>query len=193
MALGPTEIGTIAEETERIARAAFPKGTAYMPMRDAVGVLFGEADWTARYAREGQPGWTAWRLMRVRVMQLGAGLSDRQAADGVPGRIAWKYALGLELDASGFDVRVLSEFRDRLIEGQAEQYLFERMLDRFKALGLLKAGGQQRTGSPHVLAAVRALNRTVLVGQTLRAALNQLAVVVPEWLREVAPADWYAR
>jgi transposase len=193
MSLGPTEMGTIPEETERIARAAFPKGNLYMRMRDELGVLFDEADWKVLYARVGQRGWAAWRLMLVTVMQFGEGLSDRQAADAVRGRIDWKYALGLELDDSGFDFSVLSEFRERLIEGQAEQYLFEIMLGRFKALGLLKARGQQRTDSTHVLAAVRALNRTVLVGETLRAVLNQLAVVVPEWLREQVPADWYER
>ena len=33
------------------------------------------------------------------------------------------------------------------------------MLERFSALGLLKARGQQRTDSTHVLAAVRNLRR----------------------------------
>src|SRR5262245_60659252 len=103
MSLGPTEIGTIPEETERIARAAFPKGNEYMQMRDELGVLFGEADWKVLYVGEGEPGWTAWRLMLVTVMQFGEGLSDRQAADAVRGRIDWKYALGLELEDSGFD------------------------------------------------------------------------------------------
>src|SRR5579859_1011253 len=126
-------------------------------------------------------------------MQFAERLPDRQAADAVRARLDWKYALGLELEDSGFDFSVLSEFRDRLIESQAEQYLFDLMLTRFKALGLLKGRGQQRTDSTHVLAAVRALNRTVLVGETLRAVLNQLAVVVPDWLRQRVPADWYER
>lgn len=193
MSLGPTEMGSIPEETKRIAQAAFPKGNVSIQMRDELGGLFEAADWKKAYSRLGQPGWSAWRLMLVTVMQFSEGLSDRQAADAVRGRIDWKYALGLELEDSGFDFSVLSEFRDRLIEGQAEQYLFEMLLERFKALGLLKARGQQRTDSTHVLAAVRALNRTVLVGETLRAVLNQLAVVVPDWLREQVPADWYER
>ncbi len=164
-----------------------------MQMRDELGAIFAEADWKMLYSRLGQSGYAAWRLMLVTVMQFGEGLSDRQAADAVRGRIDWKYALGLDLEDSGFDFSVLSEFRDRLIEGQAEQYLFDMMLAHFKELGLLRARGQQRTDSTHVLAAVRALNRTVLVGETLRAALNQLAVVVPTWLREQVPADWYSR
>src|SRR5262249_46305074 len=47
--------------------------------------------------------------------------------------------------------------------------------------------------STHVLAAVRALNRLERVGEALRAALNELAVLVPEWLRALAPPEWYQR
>jgi len=116
-------------------------------------------------------------------MQFAEGLSDRQAADAVRSRIDWKYALGLPLDDPGFDASVLSEFRTRLVEGRAEHHLFETMLGRFRALGLLRARGRQRTDSTHVLAAVRIRNRLELVGETVRHALNALAVAVPEWLR----------
>jgi transposase len=45
----------------------------------------------------------------------------------------------------------------------------------------------------HILAAVRALNRSEVVGDTLRHALNRLAVVAPEWLRTVRPPAWKER
>src|SRR5258708_9196168 len=67
------------------------------------------------------------------------------------------------------------------------------MLTCLKQRGLLKAGGRQRTDATHVLAAVRAINRVVCVGETMRAALNTLADVAPEWLRSFAPDDWYER
>jgi len=44
-----------------------------------------------------------------------------------------------------------------------------------------------------VPAKVRALNRAELVGETLRAALNALALVVPDWLRAHAQLEWVAR
>ena len=53
--------------------------------------------------------------------------------------------------------------------------------------------GRQRTDSTHVLSAIRTLNRVELVAETLRAALNDIAVVAPEWLRTFAPADWHER
>ncbi|HMN29801.1 MAG TPA: transposase, partial [Caldilineaceae bacterium] len=43
------------------------------------------------------------------------------------------------------------------------------------------------------MAAIRVLNRLELVGETLRAALNELATVGPDWLRSVAPPAWYER
>jgi transposase len=101
--------------------------------------------------------------------------------------------LGLELEDRGFDFSVLSEFRSRLIKGQMEYLLFETMLNCLKQRGLIKAGGRQRADATHVLAAVRAVNRMVCVGETMRAALNTLAEVVPEWLGSFAPDQWYER
>src|SRR5436189_17612 len=58
---------------------------------------------------------------------------------------------------------------------------------------LFPARGQQRTDSTHVLAAVRVLNRLELVAETLRAALNAVATVAPDWLQAVSPLAWYER
>src|SRR5213075_628877 len=115
---------------------------------------------------------TPWRLALVLVLQFAEGLSDRQAADAVRGRIDWKYALALDLTDPGFDASVLSEFRSRLVAGQAEMGLFETLLAHLRALGLVKPRGRQRTDSPHVLAAIHVLNRLECVGETLRHALN---------------------
>ena len=108
-------------------------------------------------------------------------------------RIDWKYALGLELTDPGFHFSVLTEFRARLVAGNAEHLLLDRMLERFKTRGLVKARGKQRTDSTHVLAAVHDLHLLELVGETLRATLDDLAAVVPDWLRAVAPPAWFER
>jgi transposase len=87
----------------------------------------------------------------------------------------------------------LSEFRARLIAGQAEEQLLTAMLTLFKERGWLKARGKQRTDSTHVLAKIRAINRLVCVGETLRHALNCLAIVAPEWLLEHSMPEWVDR
>jgi transposase len=108
-------------------------------------------------------------------------------------RIDWKYALGLELTDPGFDASVLCEFRARLVKGGAEERLLHKLLDACRARGLLKARGRQRTDATHVLASIRVLNRLELVGETLRAALNEIAAVAPDWLRGTVPEVWYKR
>src|SRR3954454_19464474 len=103
------------------------------------------------------------------------------------------HLLGLELDDPGFDHSVLCEFRSRLLEGGAEERLLSKLLEACRARGLLEARGRQRTDSTRVLASIRALNRLELVGETLRAALNELATAAPDWLRAEAEREAYAR
>ncbi len=43
------------------------------------------------------------------------------------------------------------------------------------------------------MAAIRNLNRLESVAETLRAALNAVATVVPEWLRSWVPHEWFER
>jgi transposase len=183
----------IPEETRRVAHAAFPKGTLCMRLADRLGPLYRDEQFAALFPARGQPALSPARLALVTVLQFVEGLSDRQAADAVRGRIDWKYALGLELTDPGFDRTVLSEFRGRLVGGEAGLLLLDTLLVRARELGLLKRRGRQRTDSTHVLAAVRTLNRLERVGETLRAALNELAAVAPDWLQALAPAAWYER
>lgn len=193
MSLKPQMFDPVPDETSRIAKAAFPHGNVYMQMRDAFGALYADQAFAPLFSQRGQPGAAPACLALVTVMQFAEGLSDRQAANAVRGHIDWKYALGLELTDPGFDASVLSEFRTRLIAGQAEAQLFELMLSRFREAGLLKTRGQQRTDSTHVLAAIQTLNRLECVGETLRHALNVLAVVAPDWLRAQVPTEWFDR
>src|SRR5258708_33903977 len=55
------------------------------------------------------------------------------------------------------------------------------------------AGGQQRTDSTFVLANVRGLSSLESVGESLRAALNEIAEVAPDWLLSVISPDWFDR
>jgi transposase len=87
----------------------------------------------------------------------------------------------------------LSEFRTRLIAGQAEEQLLNAMLTLFKERGWILARGQQRTDSTSVLATIRAINRLVCVGETLRHALNCLAIVAPDWLQAQSVPEWVDR
>lgn len=193
MSLEYQPIPLVPTETDRVAKAAFPKGNPYLTLRDELGPIFSDLDFIQLFSHTGQPAVPPWQLALVTVMQFRENLSDRQAANAVRSRIDWKYLLGLELTDSGFDFSVLSEFRQRLVEGKAEHLLLDRLLEHCRVVGLVKARGKQRTDSTRVLAAIRVLNRLELVAETLRAALNELATVMPEWVRQVALESWYKR
>jgi transposase len=193
MSLRPNGFTEIPAETSRVARAAFPNRCLVMRVRDVLGPLFTDEQFAELFAARGRPAWSPARLALVLVLQFVEGLTDRQAADAVRARLDWKYALGLDLCDPGFDASVLTEFRARLLaDGQTER-LLTLMLDRLRERGLLAGGGRQRTDATHVRMAVRDLHRLEPVIETLRAALEALAVVAPAWLGGLIPPEWTRR
>ena len=184
---------SVPEETARVARAAFPKGNPYLTLRDELETIYADSLFASLFPKRGQPAESPGRLALVTVLQFAEGLSDRQAADAVRSRIDWKYLLGLELEDPGFDFSVLSELRERILRGGMEQRRLDELLERFRERGLLKERGKQRTDSTHIQAAARNLNRMECVGETLRYALNHLAGLAPDWLKQWVPAEWYER
>jgi len=184
---------SIPKETARVAHEAFPQGNTYITLRDELGVLFSDDDFAALFSPQGQTGTSPAILAIVTVLQYMEGLTDRQAADAVRGRIDWKYVLGLSLTDAGFHYSILSPFRDRLLAGGKEALLLDSIVERLKERGLLTDKRQQRTDSTHVLAAVRTLNRLECVGETLRRVLDDLARVAPEWLLAHITPEWFER
>jgi transposase len=191
MALHPQATYPIPEETQRVARAAFPRGNLYRQGADRLGPLYHDTQCAALFPARGQPAEAPARLALATVLQFAEGLSDRQAADAVRSRIDWQYVLGLALTDPGFHHTVLSEFRTRLVAGKAEHLRLDTLLTLARTQGLLKTRGRQRTDSTHGLAAMRVLNRLERVGETLRAALHSLAGVAPAWVQALAPPEWY--
>lgn len=194
MSLKPAGISPVPEEPARIAHAAYPKGNVFMHLRDELGTIYQDESFAHLFSHTGQPAEAPWRLALVTIMQFAQGLSDRQAADAVRGRIDWKYALGLELTDPGFDASVRSRVPHAAGRGPSRRAALEGDADALQAARLAaSARGKQRTDSTHVLAKIRAINRLVCVGETLRHALNCLAIVAPEWLLAHSQPEWVDR
>jgi hypothetical protein len=159
-----------------------------------VSLWLADEDFAVAFGVRGKPGWSPSRLALVTVLQRAEKLTDRLAAEAVRTRIAWKYLLGLAVDDPGFDHTVLAEFRDKVAGAGLEQVVLDALLARLAADGPVKAGGKQRSDSTHVVAAVAALNRLELAGESVRAAVGALAVAYPEWLAQrICVSDWTAR
>jgi transposase len=190
MSLKATPFPSVPEETARVARAAFPKGAPWIDLRDELGPLYEDADFASLFPADGQPAEAPGRLILVIIFQFAEGLSDRQAADAVRRCIDWKYALSLSLEDEGFDESVLAEFRQRLIDGQAEALILDKLLKLCRERKWIKARGRQRTDSTHVLAAIRSLNHLEHVGRTFQHALNTVAAMEPDWMRARLQDEW---
>jgi transposase len=189
----PERSYTVPQDTADVVHAVFPDGNLYTRMYDAFGTLFQDDDFSALFPKDGQPAESPFRLMLVLILQFSENLSDRQAAEAVRTRIDWKYLLCLPLMDMGFHYSVLSEFRTRLLPGETEAKLFEKLLEHLRSKDLLRGQKRQRTDSTHILGAIRAINRLMFVGETMRQALNALAVAAPDWLRNRVPSEWIDR
>jgi hypothetical protein len=84
----------IPDETRRVARAAFPDGNGCLHIAGELGNLDRDDQFADIFPDRSQPALAPERLALASVLQFVEGLSDRQAADAVRGRIDWKYALG---------------------------------------------------------------------------------------------------
>jgi transposase len=178
------------EETKRIGRKLLKENDPYRLMGDQLFEQLHEADYADLYSAEGKPGISPVLLALVSVFQFMEKLADRQAAQALRMRLDWKYALHLPLAYEGFDFSVLSEFRDRLIQGQAEDRVFEKLVEQVRALGLIKEHGKQRTDSLAMLTKVRRLCRVETVVETLRLALVAIVDTDREWSEEIIPPSW---
>jgi len=100
-----------------------------MTLRDKLGVIYEDHTFAPLFgSSRGRPAESPGCLALVTALQFAEDLTDRQAADAVRGRIDWRYLLGLELTDPGFDYTLLYEFRNRLLENEAEQKLLDELL-----------------------------------------------------------------
>src|SRR5258707_14218936 len=97
MSLKSLPIPPGSEEIALVAHAVFPRGNVFMQVRDTLGTIYTDEAFADLFPTHGQPAEAPWRLALVTVFQCMENLTDRQAADAVRDRLAWKYALSLEL------------------------------------------------------------------------------------------------
>ncbi len=76
MSLHAPIIYCIPDETARVAHAAFPKGNPYLRMRDALGPIYLNPEFTALFPTTQQPAYAPAQLALVTIMQFAEGLSD---------------------------------------------------------------------------------------------------------------------
>lgn len=180
------KLGPVPPETAMAARSCFKRRpNIYVQFADTFGELFDFSDFSEAYSQRGQSAAHPVRLLLLLMVAYLEGLSDRQVAEALTCRIDLKYLLALPLDHPGYDFSVLSEMRRRLLEGNLEALLLEKILQFAEERGLLSSS-RQRTDSTTILAAARRLSRLELVIETLTHTLDVLSSVSPKLVSSVA-------
>ncbi len=138
------------------------------------------------------PHWDDLVLSMVTVFQYVEDLADRQAADAVRTRLDWKHALHLPIDYPGIEYLSLGRYRRRLPEEEAELLAFGCLLDWLIAPGLL-GRGQARKGARQVLKTVEMRTWVSEANEAMSRALEAVASLHSDWLRQIALPHWYQR
>lgn len=182
----------IPEETRKIAETVCVGPTAwYLTLSRELRRLYFSLDIESLYPDAGQWGIHPFRAFAFLMLQILEGLSDRGAAAQVRINIGWKYILGLPLEHVGWDHTVLSTERDRLLKAEAASIL-DKQLELLKEKGLLKTSKQRLDATP-VEAYVKSLNRTELIHEAVRNAIEALVQEEPQWLMSIAQPEWKKR
>ena len=68
MSLCPQPGAHVPAETARVARAAFPKGTPYLPLREELETIYAASFFEALFPKRGPPAESPGRLALVAVL-----------------------------------------------------------------------------------------------------------------------------
>jgi transposase len=193
MSLHQTDRHEIPADTAALGQKLLAKGDTYRLIGERLPELVRDEDFGPLFSAIGGPAISPAVLALVTVFQMLEKLPDRLAAAAVAMRIDWKYALHLPLDDPGFHFTNLNHFRQRLLEYHAEYLVFDRLLQKLVALGLIRRRGKQRTDSSYVLGLVAKLSRLELVWETLRLSLKAIQAQDERWLERTVPEAFLQR
>jgi transposase len=76
MSLRAPIVSCLPDDTARVARAAFPKGNAYLRVHDVLGPIYTNPQFAALFPKAGQPAIAPAQLALVTILQFAEGLSD---------------------------------------------------------------------------------------------------------------------
>lgn len=133
-----------------------------------------EADFAELYSPSlGAPNKSVAVLLGILLLKEWHDYTDEQTLAAVGFNLQWQYALGLEPREAWICQKTLHNFRQRLLQSQRHQRLFEavtrRIVDRFRV-----DVGRQRMDSTHVVGAMQLLTRLGLFVKTIENFLFKL-------------------
>lgn len=158
-----------------------------------------DRDFEALYSERGRPAVSPSLLLHVLVLATIEGLSDRRAVHALQTRLDWQLALGQRIDVRVFDASRLTRFRARVLgrssrnesepatdeERARARLLFERIVEKLVAVGLVKRGQAARVDSTHVVSASKNINRYQAIFESIRLAARAIDTTASDFLPAV--------
>ena len=126
-------------------------------------------------------------LLGVSLLQDLDGMPDRQAVEMLRYHAGWNFALNRQLGDAVFHPTSLVNFRNRLNEHQQSALGFTTILAALEAAGLVSRQSRQRLDSTQMFGRVSQMSRLDCVRESLRLALQELALGLAAAAR---PAWW---
>jgi Transposase domain (DUF772). len=120
------------------------------------------------------------------LLQFHENLSDREMENACRYDLRIKFALGLTMDERPFDHSSLGDFRARLMAHAKEKDIFDRILNRLIAEGLIAKDEPQRIDATHVIADIAIPSMITLVKKGVAEVLKPLSKWHAEQHREIA-------
>lgn len=194
MSLHQPESPPLPADTYRAAQTAFRQDNPYLLLGDRLDTLLSRID-LAELDPDGEKAQLSLRLLAlVTIFQFKENLPDRQAADAVRTRLDWKYALHLPLNHPGLNPFSLCVFRCPLLRQKDRQPVFQNLLDGVQAAGFSLGSGEGISlQAQPVLLAVCRVSRLERIASAMYQALEALAALQPDLLRQILLPHWYRR
>jgi hypothetical protein len=183
----------IPEDTILAANALYGKGNLYIKLGDALERLLGgqipieidtEADSVFR---------THIFPALLTVFQYLEELSSEQVLDAVRNRLDLKYALRLPVNGPGISLTTLCEYHRIQFMMQEHQDIISILLDHLVKEGYLNQGTEPRLTAHKVLTTICTMCQLNEVTKSMYQALETLAMLYPEYLRQITLPYWYDR
>ena len=162
-------------DTDYICEELIPQDSFYRKFRQIVWPLITDEMFADMYCLDnGRPPISPALLARAAILQFHKNLSDREMERACMYDIEIKYALGLKLNERPFDHSSLGDFRKRLLEHGKEKDVFDGLIDKLVANGLIDKREPQRIDATHVIADIAIPTMATLVKKGILEVLKPL-------------------
>jgi len=162
-------------DTEQFVDRLIPADSFYRQFRELVWPLIRDEDFETLYcASNGRPAISPSLLAMALLVQFHENLSDREMENACRYDLRIKFALGLTGDERPFDHSSLGDFRARLMAQAKEKDIFDRILNRLIAEGLIAKDEPQRIDATHVIADIAIPSMITLVKKGVAEVLKPL-------------------